>query len=136
MVKIKYADLSCYGYLKDKDHHISSEMLMRKINSEEILVLRETDLIVGWLRFGYFWDNLPFMNLLMIDSQYRKMGYGRLLVGFWEEEMKKKGHKLVLTSSMANENAQHFYRKLGYKDAGCLLLEEEGLEVVFKKEIV
>lgn len=75
------------------------------------------------------------MNLLMIEGNYRKMGYGRLLVEFWEEEMKKKGYKLVLTSSMSNENAQHFYRKLDYKDVGCLILEEEGLEVVFKKEL-
>jgi len=34
-----------------------------------------------------------------------------------------------------NEQAQHFYRKLGYRDAGSLLLDEEPLEIIFVKDI-
>jgi hypothetical protein len=36
--------------------------------------------------------------------------------------MKQMGFKMTMTSTQADEGAQHFYRKLGYKDAGCLLL--------------
>ncbi len=135
MTKINYANVDDFEYLKEKDRHVSAEILMEKIERKEILVLRMGQSIVGWLRFNYFWDNFPFMNLLMIENRHRSKGYGRLLVGFWEEEMKQKGHKLLLTSTMSNESAQHFYRKLGYKDIGCLILEEEGLEVFLKKEI-
>lgn len=49
--------------------------------------------------------------------------------------MKKKGFKLVMTSTLANEDAQHFYRKLGYKDSGCLLLEDEPIEILFTKTL-
>lgn len=41
----------------------------------------------------------------------------------------------VNTSSLSNENTQHFYRKLGYKDSGCLLLKFEPSEIIFTKEI-
>ncbi len=34
--------------------------------------------------------------------------------------MKKYKHKLVMTLSWANEEGQHFYRKLGYNDMGVL----------------
>ncbi|NBG88155.1 GNAT family N-acetyltransferase [Isachenkonia alkalipeptolytica] len=107
---------------------------LKKIEDKEIIIIKESEKIIGWLRYSLFWDNIPFMNMLRIEERYRKKGLGRLLVEFWEKEMREKGHKLVLTSTMSNEFAQHFYRKLGYKDAGCLLLEEEGLEIVFKKE--
>jgi ribosomal protein S18 acetylase RimI-like enzyme len=49
--------------------------------------------------------------------------------------MKKKGYEIVMTSTLSNEQAQHFYRKLGYKDSGSLLLENEPLEIIFTKII-
>ena len=57
----------------------------------------------------------------------------------WEEAMKKEGHRMVLTSTRADETAQHFYRKLGYKDCGGLLLEipsyAQPMEIFFAKEL-
>jgi hypothetical protein len=50
--------------------------------------------------------------------------------------MKSLGYEMVMTSTLANEQAQHFYRKLGYKDAGSLLLEDEPLEIIFTKSIL
>jgi hypothetical protein len=50
--------------------------------------------------------------------------------------MKKVGSNLVMTSTQANEEAQHFYRSLGYKDAGCLLLEDEPLEIILVKRLL
>ncbi len=31
-----------------------------------------------------------------------------------------------MTSTQTDESAQHFYRKLGYQDAGCLVLDIPG----------
>ncbi|MCK5200515.1 MAG: hypothetical protein KAR21_19300, partial [Spirochaetales bacterium] len=58
------------------------------------------------------------------------------LVLFWENEMKKYGHKFVMTSTQSNEEGQHFYRYLKYKDAGSLLLPEEPLEIIFIKYLL
>jgi ribosomal protein S18 acetylase RimI-like enzyme len=44
------------------------------------------------------------------------------MMGFWEKEMQQRGHKMLLTSTQVDEEAQHFYRKLGYQDAGSLLI--------------
>ena len=70
------------------------------------------------------------MNMLTIEEEYRKQGIGKKLVQFWEKEMKKQNHNLVMTSTLSNEEAQHFYRKLGYSDAGSLLLPKEPLEIL------
>jgi ribosomal protein S18 acetylase RimI-like enzyme len=60
---------------------------------------------------------------------------GQQLVLFWEDEMKKHGYTIVMTSSFSNEEAQHFYRKIGYKDSGSLLLPNEPLEIIFTKHL-
>ena len=57
------------------------------------------------------------------------------MVAFWEKQMKTKGYGLVMTSSLSNEAAQHFYRKLNYVDSGALLLPEEPLEIIFVKKL-
>ncbi|NOU70408.1 GNAT family N-acetyltransferase [Paenibacillus sp. LMG 31458] len=136
-MKIVIATDSDYEYIRDHDHHILQSLILPKIYGHEIYLLRnEEDINIGWMRFGYFWDNTPFMNMIWVDEQYRSKGVGKQVVLFWEDEMQKKGFKLVMTSTLANENAQHFYRSLGYQDAGCLILENEPLEIILTKKIV
>ncbi|GKU79011.1 GNAT family N-acetyltransferase [Paenibacillus sp. L3-i20] len=136
-MKIVAADESDYEYIREHDRHIAESLIVPKIRANEIYILLNEDKSrMGWMRFGYFWDNTPFMNLLWIDEPYRSKGAGKQVVLFWEEEMKQMGFKLVMTSTQANEEAQHFYRKLGYHDAGCLLLEGEPLEIILTKKLM
>jgi len=126
---------SDYDFIVDRDKHVKKELVKRKIEEEEIYILQESDRKIGWMRFNYFWDHTPFMNMLWIDDEYRGRGYGKKVVCYWEEEMKKKGFESVMTSTQSDEGAQHFYRKLGYKDAGCLLQEGEPLEMIMLKKL-
>ncbi len=135
-MKFEYASELNFQFILDNDRHISKELIRTKLKENEILVARSQDSkIIGWLRFGYFWDNTPFMNMLYINENYRNKGIGKDLVKFWEIEMKNKGYKLLMTSTLSNEQAQHFYRKLGYKDSGSILLENEPLEIIFTKNV-
>jgi len=135
-MKIEYASEIDFQYILDNDKHISMELIKTKIKGKEILIVSDQDgKNIGWLRYNYFWDNTPFMNMLYINEDYRSRGIGKELVVFWEIDMNNKGYKLVMTSTLSNEQAQHFYRKLGYKDAGSLLLENEPLEIIFTKII-
>ena len=59
---------------------------------------------------------------LATDPTHQGKGYGKAMMGFWEKEMQQRGHKMLLTSTQVDEEAQHFYRKLGYQDAGSLLI--------------
>lgn len=134
-ISINYAKIDDLEYLLNHDRHVTKEMLENKINREEIIIVRVDGKLSGLLRYNYFWDNIPFMNLLYIDENFRKKGLGSKLVCYWEKAMKEKRYKMVMTSTMSNEQAQFFYRKQGYKDTGCLLLENEPLEILFTKNI-
>ena len=121
--------------MKERDCHLTEEIIRKKISDREIIVTEAAGKVIGLLRFGYFWDIYPFMNLIIIDEEYQRKGIGKQLVIFWEEEMKKRKHKYVLTSTQSDEEAQHFYRKLGYNDAGSLILPGEVLEIIFIKTL-
>ncbi|KQX46879.1 MULTISPECIES: GNAT family N-acetyltransferase [unclassified Paenibacillus] len=136
-MKIVVATDSDYGYIRERDHHILENLILPKIKKKEIYILRNQDESnIGWMRYGYFWDNTPFMNMIWVDELYRGKGVGKQVVLLWEDEMKQNGFKLVMTSTQANEEAQHFYRNLGYRDAGCLLLENEPMEIILTKKLI
>ncbi|MCY9670892.1 GNAT family N-acetyltransferase [Paenibacillus alginolyticus] len=136
-MKIIVATDSDYEYIRESDHHILENLILPKIKKNEIYILRNQDESnIGWMRYGYFWDNTPFMNMIWVDEQYRGKGVGKQVVLLWEDQMKQNGFKLVMTSTQANEEAQHFYRNLGYRDAGCLLLENEPMEIILTKKLI
>lgn len=134
-MRIDVALDSDYEFIINRDRHITQHLVKAKIKEEEIYILRESDQEIGWMRFNYFWDNTPFMNMIWIDEEYRGMGFGKQVVLSWEELMRQKGFRVVMTSTQSNEGSQHFYRKLGYKDIGCLLQENDPLEVILSKEL-
>ena len=122
-----------YLWLNKHDRHISDNVLKNKIENKEIYVVKEKDKIIGWLRYNLFWDNIPFMNMIYFLDEYRKIGIGTKLVNYWENEMKQMGYKNVLTSTQSNEEAQHFYRKLGYREIGGFKYFDDPYEIIFQK---
>ncbi|MFB9277599.1 GNAT family N-acetyltransferase [Cohnella cellulosilytica] len=134
-MKIEYATQEDYQFIIERDKHINGLLIRSKIREHEIFILRDQNQEIGWMRYGHFWDNIPFMNMIWIDEDYRGRGFGKEVVLHWEELMRQRGFKLVMTSTLSNEDAQHFYRKLGYRDSGCLLLEDEPLEVILVKKL-
>ena len=132
---IEYANELDLDVISKYDKHISKEELLKSIVDSRVTVVREEDKIVAWSRYNLFWDNTPFLNMIFVLEKSRNLGIGKELIQFWEKDMKNKGFKMVMTSTLSNENAQHFYRKLGYKDSGNLVLENEPLEIIFTKKI-
>ena len=49
-------------------------------------------------------------------------------MAYWEDDMKLAGYGMVMTSTQVDEDAQHFYRRLGYKDAGGFIVDVPGYE--------
>lgn len=132
---IRYAQTEDFETLAACDRHIAREELRESIRRGWVLVLFTEEGFAGWLRYNLFWDNTPFMNMLFLLEGYRGQGLGGRLTAFWEREMKARGCSEVLTSTLSNESAQHFYRAHGYVDCGSLLLPGEPLEIFFRKEL-
>ncbi len=128
MIKIRDMTLDDKVFWYGLDKHLPEEEFVNKVRDKRGYVLEEDGKPVGLLRYNLFWDNTPFCTLLFVDCPYQKKGYGRLLMEHWEADMKEKGYGMVLTSTQVDEEAQHFYRKLGYKDCGGFVPTVPGYE--------
>jgi len=115
-IKISYATKEDYISLKRKDPLLKKSIITEK----RVIIAKKDNKIVGFLRFQYLWEEIPYMSLLKVDEKYQKKGIGTKIVKFWEREMKKKKFKEVLTSTQEDEEGKFFYRKIGYHDIGKL----------------
>ena len=122
-------------WLAKHDRHIGADALQSSVRQGRILLAEQDGQTIGWLRWSLFWDEIPFMNMLFLLEGFRRQGMGHALVSRWEKDMHRQGYCRVMTSSQANEDGQHFYRRLGYQDTGALLLPGEPLEIIFLKEL-
>lgn len=126
MMHIRYVQSIDWLVWHSLDPHLSEQEFIAKVVLKRGYVLLEDSKIVGLMRFNLFWDNTPFCTMLFIDEQMRRKGCGRMLMAHWERDMKSRGYGMLLTSTQVDETAQHFYRKLGYKDCGGLLVDVPG----------
>lgn len=126
MEEIRYVRMEDRDFWFCLDRHLPEEEFRRKVRDRQGYVLLEDGVPAGLLRYNLFWDNLPFCTMLQVAPALRGGGRGAALMARWERDMKALGYGAVLTSTQADEAAQHFYRKLGYRDCGCLVLDLPG----------
>ncbi len=128
MVEIKYVTEKDRDFWYSLDKHLPENEFDKKVRDKQGYVLFVDNEPKGLLRYNLFWDNTPFCTMLFIDWPCQKQGYGRALMEYWENDMKKLDFGMVLVSTQVDEEAQHFYRKLGYKDCGGFTIDIPGYE--------
>lgn len=134
-MNIRKAEEKDIKILSEKDMHICETELQNLIHLKRIYISEQEHQFMGWLRYGLFWDNTPFMNMLYLLEDFRGKGYGKALVNYWEMEMKQSGYDVVMTSTVSDEYAQHFYHKLGYKTVGGFTPHDSPYEILLEKEL-
>ena len=128
MIEIRYIHQDDKEFWFGLDKHLSEQEFNNKVRDNRGYILLDDNKPVGLLRYNLFWDNTPFCNLIYINNECQGKGFGKLLIEYWENDMKSQGYGMLLTSTQVDESAQHFYRKLGYKDCGGFVIDIKGYE--------
>lgn len=138
-MSVRYAQLEDEAFWFCFDRHISKAEFYNKVRDKRAYILLEDGKPIGLLRYNLFWDNTPFCTMLWIIPEYQRMGNGKKMMEHWERDMKSMGYEMLLVSTQADETAQHFYRKLGYKDCGGFIIDipeyAQPMELFFIKSI-
>jgi ribosomal protein S18 acetylase RimI-like enzyme len=138
MFEIRYASENDKSFWFSLDKQRESEFAL-KVRNKRGYVISDGGKPIGIMRYNLFWDSTPFLTFIYVDDAYQGQGFGRKAMLHWENEMREQGYKLVMTSTQADEKTQHFYRKLGYIDRGCLVLDntpyEQPMEIFMIKII-
>ena len=123
MIEIRFAQESDRALWMSIDEHLPEGEFSNKARSRKAYLLLEDGAPAALMRYNLFWDSVPFCTLLYVLEGCRGRGFGRMLMERWAADMKALGHGMLMTSTQTDETAQHFYRKLGYRDAGGLVID-------------
>ena len=127
MITIRYARETDRAFWFSLDTHLREAEFLRKVQGRRAYVICEGEAPVGVMRYNLFWDTIPFLTFLYIAEDWQQRGFGRAAMLHWEAEMRAQSHALLMTSTQVDEMAQHFYRKLGYRDKGALFFDGTSL---------
>ena len=108
MIEIRYVTLDDQPFWYGLDKHLPENEFKKKVRDKQGYVLLEDNIPIGILRFNLFWDNIPFCTMLFIDQNHPSKGLGKLLMDYWEKDMKAKGYDMVLTSTRVDEKHSTF----------------------------
>jgi len=128
MFEIRFVSESDKSFWFTLDDHMGESEFALKVRDRRGYIISNDGRPIGIMRYNLFLDNIPYLTLIYFEESHRRKGFGRQAMLFWEEEMCGLGYKMVMTSTNVDEQAQHFYRKLGYIDKGGLFLDNTPLE--------
>jgi ribosomal protein S18 acetylase RimI-like enzyme len=136
-----------YATLADKPHFCNEwenppeNEFESKIRDKRCYVLRLDDKPIGYMRYNLIFDFIPFLTCFYIADPHKGKGLGKQAMAQWEEDMRSKGFKMIMVSTEADNPAQNFYRKLGYKDMGAIIMggiipyEQNAMEMFMGKPL-
>lgn len=135
MISLRPANLTDMDFLKYFTLAPSEAKLEAFLERGSVQIATADHTSVGFLSFSILWGTLPFLELIEILASQRGRKFGASTVGAWERDMGIRGFDLVLTSTNADGDAQHFWRKMGYVDCGALTVRGKAAEVFFQRSI-
>lgn len=136
-MEIKVVTIEDKDFVMSIDKHVNDIGYENRVFTKNGYVIWEKNQRIGIMVHCILWDNLPFMNLVFVNKEFRGRGYASEAIRAWEHEMRKQGYKMTLISTQVDETAQHLYRKLGYVECGGLLFNntpfDQPMEMFMRK---
>ena len=133
MFNIRYVSKEDKSFWLTLDKNFSEKQFELKIRDKQGYVISDDDKPMGVMRYNLMWDYIPFLTLIHLAGDYHGKGFGKQAMLYWENEMRELGCDMVMTSTQVDEQAQFFYRKLGYVDKGGVFFDDQPQEMFMIK---
>ena len=117
---------------------LSHKTLNQKLLNNEIIVAKSDRKSIGLLILDFLWNHMPFISLIWVDKNYRRLGVGRALLIFLEDYLIKNNNEQLISSSMENaQDAQTWHKHMGFKECGLISeINADNIgEVFFRKTL-
>lgn len=138
-IRVRFANKEDIAWCVTQDNLVAEEVIKCKIELNEVIISEIEGQNIGYLRLEYLWSKIPYISLILVQKEYQGQGIGRAILGFLEEFLRSKGHKVLLSSSQVNETApQAWHRTMGFEECGILSgINEDGIgEIFFRKSLI
>ncbi len=134
---VRFATLDDLDFVA-RDHYIPTEVVMHKIEQQEVVVAERQGSPVGYARLEYLWSTVPYIALIWVLPEHRRQGAGKAMLRFIEDYLRENGHEHLFSSSQVDEaEPQAWHRHVGFEECGLIGgINDGGVgEVFFRKRL-
>ncbi len=110
----------------------SEELTTKRIdnyfNDHEIFVLEIDKEVQGFVILStYIWHTglRGLIGEIVVSSEFQGHGYGKMLMNFAEEHLKREGAKEIQLMTSPESKVYQIYKKMGYKDEDFVSMYKE-----------
>ena len=103
-VNVRFAEIKDLDFCVKSDYsYVSKDVLKRKIREKAVILAEVDGKPVGYLRIEYLWLKIPYLSVIGVGEEYQRKGVGTAMIKFLEQHLRKCGHKILYSSSQADE---------------------------------
>ena len=112
--------------------YVSEAVVRRKTELNEFVVAVSNNELLGFLQLEYLWSKVPYIALIRVFAEHRRMGLGKGMLGFLEDFLRDGGHARLYSSSQADEpEPQEWHRHVGFEECGSIRGINDGIDEIF-----
>lgn len=124
-----------FAFLRALSTGPDDETLHAQIRDGRLRIMESAGEPVGFLKYYILWEMLPLIEVIVVREDRRRCGIGRDAVRAWESEMAARSFRRAIVSTQADETAQEFWRRIGYRDCGSFTLPDWPSELFLYRDI-
>ena len=122
-------------YIEDKLSEYDENYINYKLEGSISIGIEENGKIIAGLDAQMTAFKILYVSTMFVEEEYRRKGYGKLLIAEMERRAKKLGANTIRLDTF-NWQGKEFYEALGYKSVGFYEnLEDDYSEYFFLKRI-
>ncbi len=137
-IKARFATEDDKEWCQILDTRVTDDIFRFKVEHDELIIGELDGERAGYLRLEYWYLDLPFIGLIVVEEENRKKGVGKAILEFLEKHLVSSGRTRLYSSSTVDESEpQAWHRHMGFKDCGIIagMNEQDVGEVIFRKEL-
>ncbi len=121
-INVRFAEQKDLDVCMKYDYkYLTESVLKRKIEEKLVIIAEVNKKYVGYLRISYIWLIIPYLDIIHVEEKYRRKGIGIKMIEFLEEYLRREGHRVLYSSSQANEpDPQAWHRRIGFEECGYI----------------
>lgn len=118
------------------ENEFLQEHLAECIKENRVFVLKYKGKTFGVMRYNFFLESLPCLDVLVLDPAYSQRGYVQKMLDYWEFRMSELRYGYVMLAMFVDQVAAYSPEKFSYQKMGSFLLPivDESV-VVFSKAL-
>ena len=121
-----------------RDPAISAKVMRRMIREGDVFVATVGRQRAGFARVEFLWGKTPLLTSLWVEPAFRRQGVASALLGAVEQELARRGHDELFSSTMPDNPAgKAWHRALGFERCGFIAEVNPGGvgEIFYKRRL-